>query len=65
MNAHAEMLIGRGQFPVLRLRHADIGRALAQVLARQGARCDMAQVIRGGEQHIGQGIGLIVETPVL
>src|ERR1017187_747600 len=65
VDAHAEVLVGRGQLPVLRLRHANIRRAFAQILARQRAGGDVAQVIRGGQQHIGQGIGFIAETPVL
>jgi NAD(P)-dependent dehydrogenase (short-subunit alcohol dehydrogenase family) len=59
MNAHAEMPVGGRQFSVLRPGGLQIGRALAQELARKGTGCHVAQVVRRRQQDIRERVGLL------
>ena len=58
MNAHAEVLVGRGEFFVLRLGHLDVTGTLPQEFSRQGTRSRLkmlsllnpkAEMIRRGQ----------------
>jgi len=64
MDAHAEMSVRRRQFPVLGSGDLQIGRVLAQELARQGTGRQVPQVVRRGQQDIRERVRFVVETPI-
>ena len=63
VDLHPEVLVGSDEVLVLRLRRLDVAGRLAQMLARQGTRREMAQEGRRAEQHVGQRIGLVGKAP--
>ena len=61
VDLHAEMLVGRDQFLVLRLRDLDVAGRFAQMFARQRTGRQMAQIGRRAEQHVGQRVGFVAK----